>query len=313
MNLDDLVAPLRADVVSGAATIARAAADVLGRAANRAEVGGAEELREMLAELGLRILDAQPAMAPLVHLVAGVLIAVDEVDDLAGARAVARKEAACFRTELEGAGRKVAGLTARLLPDEGRILTISASSTVEGALVEACREGRRLEVLCLESRPLSEGRNLARSLADAGVPVVYAVDGAAWTLAGECAAVVMGADSIGDAGVVNKIGSRALAEAARHVGIPLHVLSDRTKLLPPGFPQPVDDDRPEEEVWRSPAGVDVWNRYFEHVPLHQVERVVLDDGILTPEAVAEARTDLPVPDPLREWARTDAHRRRVPS
>lgn len=309
MNLDALVAPLRADVVSGAATIAGRAADVFRRAAEGAEVGGVDELREIAAGLAVRILDAQPAMAPLVHLGGRVLTAVEEADELSGARRTVKAEAARFRSDLEAEGREVARRSARVLPEEGRITTVSASSTVESALVEAWSEGHRFEVVCLESRPMSEGRNMARQLADAGIPVVYAVDGAAWSFASDSAAVVTGADSVGDEGVVNKIGSRALAAAARSSGTPLHVLAGRTKLLPPGFPQPVDDDRPEEEVWKSPPGIRVWNRYFEHVPLDEVDRVVLEDGVLTPDAVSKARRTLPVPAPLRRWARSTGRRK----
>ena len=306
MNLDALVAPLRADVVSGATAIARTAAEVFRRGAEGADVDGAGELQELLSELAVRILDAQPAMAPLFHLGERVLGAAGGTGDLEAARQGAVDAAARFRAELEAVGDAVARHAVPLLPREGRVVTHSASSTVAAALKAAVRDGRELEVVCLESRPMSEGRNLARWLAEEGVDVVHAVDAAAWTLTDDAAAVVTGADSVGDRGVVNKIGSRALAAAAREAGIPFHVLTDRTKLLPPGFPQPVEDDRPGDEIWRSPAGITVWNRYFESLPAERVDRFVLEDGALSPAEVSEARRDLRVPDPLREWASAQA-------
>ena len=68
-HLDALVAPLRADVVSGASAIGRMAAEVLRRAAIRLQAGSLEEYRWAMGEVSAKVLDAQPAMAPLVALV----------------------------------------------------------------------------------------------------------------------------------------------------------------------------------------------------------------------------------------------------
>lgn len=303
MNLEALVGRLSADVVSGAATIARVAADVVRRAVEGSEVDDLPELRSVLSDLVTRILDAQPAMAPLIHLGSRVLLAADEAAELPEARRAVLNAAAAFRERLEGASEDVADRALPLLPSEGRLLTLSASSTVRRALRAAAGEGHRIEVVCLESRPMSEGRHLARGLATEGIPVTYAVDAAGWRIAGECDAILLGADSIGDRGFVNKIGSRSLAAAAAEVGVPLYLLADRTKLVPPGFPQPLDEERPDDEVWKGPPGVRVWNRYFEAVPLDAVTKVVLDDATLPGEDVEELRADLPVPGPMEEWAR----------
>jgi translation initiation factor 2B subunit (eIF-2B alpha/beta/delta family) len=122
---------------------------------------------------------------------------------------------------------------------------------------------------------------------------------------GEADLVLLGADSIGDAGIVNKIGSTLLAREARARGVPVIVTADRTKLLPPGFPQPLADDRPADEVWRAPAGVRVWNRYFELLGAEDVSLIVTDEGDLSPTEALEIRGGIRVPPELRSWA--DAH------
>lgn len=302
MNLDALVGRLSADVISGAATIARFATDVVRRAVEGVEVDSLPEFRRMLSDLATRILDAQPAMAPLIHLGSRILLAAEDEEDLPAARRAVLAAAADFRERVGRASDEVARRAVPLLPDEGRVLTLSASSTVRHAVEAAAEEGRSLEVVCLESRPMSEGRHLARALASEGIPVVYAVDAAAWALARDCSAVLLGADSIGDRGFVNKIGSRSLAGAADAMDLPLYLLADRTKLVPPGFPQPLDDERPDEEVWKGPPGVRVWNGYFEAVPLGSVRKVVMEDVALAGDRVEALRSDLPVPAPLREWS-----------
>lgn len=302
MNLDALVAPLRAEVVSGATTVARTAGDVFRRAARDAEVESGSALRDVLARLAVRVLDAQPAMAPLVHLGSRVLTAAADAEEPEDVRRAVAKAVEEFRAGLERSGERVARHAAERVPERGRLVTLSFSSSVCGAIRSARAEGRRPEVVCLESRPMSEGRALARRLADEGVRVVYAVDAAAWALAEDSDAVLLGADSVGDRGVVNKIGSLSLARAAAEHGVPVHVVAGTAKLLPPGFPQPTEDDRPEGEVWESGPGIRVWNRYFESVPTRLVDAVVVEAGALDPARLRERREEIPVPPPLAAWA-----------
>jgi translation initiation factor eIF-2B subunit delta len=305
LRLDALVAPLRADVVSGAAVVARMAAEVVRRAAGRVSAGSVSELRAALADVGILALDAQPAMAPLVALVRDVLEAIDGVPDVDSGRIAARKACDAFREGLETRAHVVASRASGLLPRQGDILTLSSSSTVRGILLHHAhrRQGR---VIVLESRPMQEGRMLAAALAEVGVPVLFAVDAAAATLVRGCAAVLLGADSLGDLGVVNKLGSLGAAQAAREAGVPVLVATDETKILPPGFPQPVADERPADEVWRAPADVRVWNRYFEAVPLHMVSSIVTESATLTPAEVEDLRKAIRVPDEIRAWAAAQA-------
>lgn len=301
MNLDALVAPLRADVVSGAAVVARTAAEVVRRIAVRAPASDAAELRSILGTAATRILDAQPAMAPLVALSREVLESVEGYGSLEDARREAARAAESFRGSLDRCTREAGRHAARALPSDGTILTLSSSSSVREAIRQRRQDGTPT-VICLESRPMNEGRAIATALARDGIPVLFAVDAAADRLVPTVDAVLIGADSIGDRGVVNKIGSGAVARMARRAGVPVLVTADSTKLLPPGFPQPVEDDRPPDEVWRAPPGVRVWNRYFEVVSLDDVTSVITDRGPLSPDGVAEERSRITVPPELRRWA-----------
>jgi len=298
---DALVAPLRAEVLSGASVVARRAADALARAAAAAPAEGIPELRGAMADLGLRMLDAQPAMAPLVALVGEVLGAMDGAEDVRAARAAALGAARSFRESLERRAAALAERTAALLPEEGAILTLSSSSSVRDALLRRARAGG-VEVFVLESRPLQEGHLLAAELARAGIRVTVAVDAAAAALVHRSSMVLLGADSVGDLGVVNKLGSAAAAQAAGRAGVPVLVSTDGTKILPPGFPQDVADDRPPEEVLRAPAGVKVWNRYFEAVPLEDVTRLVTDTAAFGPGELAAHRAGMRLSDEVRAWA-----------
>lgn len=300
MNLDALVAPLRADVVSGAAVVSRAAAAAMRRGAVNLPAHDSRELGVALGALSVRVMEAQPAMAPLVQLLTDVLGAVDPDAPLEDARRSAAEAAEGFRASLEERSARLASILAREIPTGSRILTISSSSTVRSALVEA--RGRDIRVLCLEGRPMNEGQGLARTLAHAGIPVTLAVDAAGESLVGESDLVLLGADSVGDSGVVNKIGSLALARAAAARSVPVWVAADRTKWLPPGFPQFHADDRPPDEVWRGARGVRVWNRYFERLPFELVGQIVSDAGVLSPDELRTRRAALEAAPVLSEWA-----------
>jgi translation initiation factor 2B subunit (eIF-2B alpha/beta/delta family) len=299
-RFDALIAPLRDDVVSGASQVAAAAAEILCQAADGVHATDVPSLRHALAHLGIRILEAQPAMAPLVALVSDVLRATDRAPSVAAARGSAHAAARAFAAGMEERAPRIAERAAALLPPGARVLTLSSSATVVHAL-QVAGAARVREVVVLESRPVREGRDAARALAGAGLPVTFAVDAAAGALVWECDLVLLGADSIGDRGCVNKIGSLPLALAAREAGVPVAVVADRAKILPPGFPQLLADDRPAEQVWAAPEGVTVWNRYFEAFPLELVGHLVTDADVLTPDEVTALRRSLEIPPELEGW------------
>lgn len=300
-RVEALVAPLRADTVSGASEVARTAAEIVRRAAEHASAGSLEELRRSLAEVLKRVLQAQPSMAPLVTLARDVLAALEGAASAEDGRLAVAQQAERFASGLEDRAEAVAARAAGLLPAGGRIATFSSSSTVRAALL--VEPGSVGSVVCFEGRPMREGRALAERLAEEGIDVTYAVDAAARSLVRECDALLMGADSIGDLGVVNKIGSASAASAASRAGLPVYILADETKILPPGFAQTVEDDRPGSEVWEgAPEGVTVWNRYFEVVPPGAITCVVTENALLSPMEVERVRTAIELPDALRRWA-----------
>lgn len=303
-RIEALVAPLRADTLSGAAEVARTAADIVGHAAEHTPAESLDELRSILAEVVRRVLDAQPSMAPLVTLARGVLSSVESASSVADGRVAAARAAAAFRSSLEERAEAVAATAAGRLPAGARVATVSSSSTVRAALLRAA--GSVGSVVCFEGRPMREGRSLAARLAREGIDVTYAVDAATQSLVAGCDALIVGADSIGDLGVVNKIGTASAALAASRASVPVYVLADETKILPSRFPQTVEDERPGAEVWeRAPGGVTVWNRYFEVVPAEAITAVVTENGVLSLEELERMREALELPDALRRWAEGD--------
>lgn len=200
-------------------------------------------------------------------------------------------------------------------PQEGniRVLTLSRSGTVRAGLLALAEAGWSLQVSVGEGRPGGEGRDLARDLVgdpevdpgelsagtlDAGlvtdaVAVALAagslVSGSAlsdetatpWEVDPARTVVLVGADAVGPVDFLNKVGTRALAAAAREREIPVLVLADRSKIVPRAlFDRLRVPSAPPEEL-EPPPGVPALNLYFERTPLDLVTRIVHETGAST--------------------------------
>ncbi|MEV6359909.1 S-methyl-5-thioribose-1-phosphate isomerase [Nocardia asteroides] len=173
----------------------------------------------------------------------------------------------------------------------GRLAT-SAVGTAIGALRVLHERGAVTEVIVDETRPLLQGARLtAWELAEAGIPHRLTIDSAAaWAMAtGQVDAVLVGADRITANGdVANKIGTFALALAARHHGLPFIVVapeSTRDTSMATGGDIVVEQRAAGEVtgfggVETAPAGTAVFNPAFDVTPADLVTAVVTEIGVV---------------------------------
>jgi methylthioribose-1-phosphate isomerase len=166
-------------------------------------------------------------------------------------------------------------------------LATGALGTALAAVYVAHEEGKGIDVVATETRPLRQGARLtAWELGRAGIACRVIVDGAAAPLmaAGEIDLVITGADRIaanGDA--ANKIGTYALAMLARAHGIPFFVAAPRSTFdfeLETGAAIPIEQRAAEELP--TAAGVQVYNPAFDVTPAELISGIVTDAGVLRP-------------------------------
>ncbi|HEU5303497.1 MAG TPA: S-methyl-5-thioribose-1-phosphate isomerase, partial [Gemmatimonadales bacterium] len=195
---------------------------------------------------------------------------------------------------------------ATLVPAGGTVCTMcNAGALATGGIGTALapvytlhRAGRGPHVVVPETRPLLQGSRLtAWELTRAGVPCTLIADSmvASRLRLGDIACVIVGADRIAANGdVANKIGTYALALAARAHGIPFYVAAPSSTLdpnTPDGDAIPIEQREPAEVAgWQgartAPAGVRVWNPAFDVTPAELVTAIVTDRGIFAPADVA---------------------------
>ena len=216
-------------------------------------------------------------------------------------------EAHCIAAEDAATCRKIGEAGAALIPEGGGVLThcnagalaTVAYGTALSLMYVARARGRHFTVHVDETRPLLQGARLtALELSKAGIDVTVLCDGAAASLmqAGRIQLVVVGADRIAANGdTANKIGTYALALAARHHGIPFYVaapLSTFDRTLASGADIPIEQ-RPEDEVRAAlgtaitPPGARCYNPAFDVTPAALITGIVTEKGLVQPVTRAQ--------------------------
>ena len=274
------VATITSDTASGAVEIAEKSADLILQIIQTDHLSSLHSLRERLLEVGWALIDAHPTMAPLINLVNGLLWRLDlPTDHLDPYQAIREVVTDCKRKRhIHEAA--IAETTLRLIPEDSQILTNGRSTTVRAALRHALRAGRRFSVICAEGRPMCEGRTMAAELAASGIPVTLVIDALAISLVEQSQLVLIGADHLGDHGLVNKVGTYGIALAARVSQVPVYALCGSEKFLPPGYTPPAQSPWAIDQVWaEAPATVKVTNFHFDTTPLHALVGIVTEQGI----------------------------------
>lgn len=272
---DALIPLLQGLAVRGAPMIGLSAAASLAWASSRCS-------RTEWEAMAARLRAARPTAVNLMAAVDRMLAAADPV-------AEAERQ---FDVDV-AAGDAMAEAGAALVPAGANVLThcntgalaCGGVGTALGVLRRAHTQGKGIHVWVDETRPLLQGARLTTwELRRAGVPYHLIPDGAAAMLMaqGRVDAVFVGADRIARNGdFANKIGTYALAVAAKHHGVPFYCVAPRST-----FDPALADGRgiPIEERAAGEVRVDdvspVYNPAFDVTPGALVTAFVCEDGAL---------------------------------
>src|SRR5437773_10574723 len=127
-------------------------------------------------------------------------------------------------------------------------MTHSLSDSVLRTLRAVARQRKSIQVIASESRPLFEGRRTLEAASELGFSSQLIPDAAMASRVKDATLALVGADAILPSGAfVNKTGTCLLALAADHLGVPLYVAAETTKVDPrtiEGHPQSWVNDHP---------------------------------------------------------------------
>jgi methylthioribose-1-phosphate isomerase len=300
-TLDDVCDAIRTLAVRGAPAIGIAGAIGLVVALERHTYADRAAFGQRLGDYVRTICATRPTAVNLGWALARMQrVAEAAGGDIPATLAALRDEATAILEEDRAMCRRIGEHGAQLLADGHRVLThcnagalaTGGMGTALAAIYVATEQGRRLTVFADETRPLLQGSRLTVwELARAGIPATVLIDSAAPSLmrAGLIDVCIVGADRIAANGdVANKVGSYALAVAARHHGIPFYVAAP-TSTFDPHTPTGADivvEQRSAAEVAQpfDDAGslVSVYNPAFDVTPAELITAIVSDRGIHYP-------------------------------
>lgn len=279
---------LRRDRRSGASELESLAASVLEGAISDSVPGDLASYRRWLMSTGRQVVGAQPSMANIFRLVNDMLWYAQDARSGAELRTWALHYLDERHERAEQAMAATLRQAAEHLSPYRNIMTYSRSATVMRALQHMAEGRTSFRVFCSESRPGLEGQQLAFELASAGIKVTLGIDMALIGWLDDADVVVVGADTVSTAGIVNKIGTRQLLWAARELDIPRVVVCTSIKFLPESYvaTQGMREGDPEE-IMPGTENVTVRNPYFESSPLDHVSFLITEEGRLEIPALVE--------------------------
>lgn len=192
---------------------------------------------------------------------------------------------------------------AELIPEGSTVMTHCHSSITSAIFVRAHELGKDISAICTETRPRYQGRKTARELVEAGIPTTQVVDSAMrWVARKEnIDMIVIGLDAVTSQGtILNKIGSRLLALAAKESDIPLYVAGSLLKFDSDTIfgRRTIIEMRDDSEItadWpNAPKGLKVVNPAFESVSRDLIDAMITEQGVFPPSLVFEiVRTTYP--------------------
>jgi len=312
-RVDQMAEAIRALRVRGAPLLGIAGAMGLVLALDAAEATGGRDAALEAVERAARVLRAtRPTAVNLGWALDRMLARARAVE---GGRDALRDalvaEATAIHDEDRAMCARIGEHGAALVPDGATVVTVcNAGALATGGIGTALApvytahaRGRAVRVIVPETRPLLQGSRLtAWELARAGVPATLVTDGmvASRLRRGDVACAIVGADRIAANGdVANKIGTYALALAARAHGVPFYVAAPASTIdlgTPDGGAIPIEE-RDAAEVRglagraTAPDGVDVWNPAFDVTPAELITGIVTDRGMVPPGALARLFAD----------------------
>jgi methylthioribose-1-phosphate isomerase len=182
-------------------------------------------------------------------------------------------------------------------------LATAGYGTALGVIRAACEQGKKIQVIADETRPVLQGSRLtAWELMQDRIPVTLITDNMAGALMrqGKIHLCIVGADRIAANGdVANKIGTYSVAVLAKAHNIPFYVAAPYSTIdlkMKSGADIPIEERNPSEVTTIhgshpvAPQDVVVYNPAFDVTPADLVTAIITERGVFKPQEIGERFT-----------------------
>ena len=187
------------------------------------------------------------------------------------------------------------------IEDGDVILTFAKSSIVQQTLLEAHQKNKKFKVVVVDSRPLFEGKNLARALVGLGLEVQYSLTHSISHVIKDATKVFLGAHAMmGNGALYSRVGTALVAMNAKEVDVPVIVccesfikFTDRIAL--DSFVH--NEVAPPEELvihsttssplskWEDVPNLQLLNLMYDLTPAEYISMIITENGSIPPSTV----------------------------
>jgi ribose 1,5-bisphosphate isomerase len=276
--LSDKIREIKFDRTSGASQIARNALGVLRFFVQTSKNTTCSSFKENFIELGRKLFETRPNMAPVQNLVAQIAYEVSSLEehDLASVRKFAASRIDKMYKESEVAVKKCAKWGATIIGDADCLASCSDSSTVCETFRVTKQVGKNFKVFVAESRSddgrFHYGEVMAEFLKSIDVYAEIFPDNEIRNYVPDAKCVLVGADSVlCDGAVINGKPTADLAVAAKECGIPFYSVCETSKANVLSYLGKKVELKEE----------------FDLVPANLITAIVTEKGILDINAIVE--------------------------
>lgn len=237
------------------------------------------------------------------------IIEIDpSVDDQVAKKGLCEDIDSFIRERITITDQAIAETASKQIKNGSVVLTYAKSSLVEKTILQALTDGVNFSVIIVDSRPLHEGKALARSLVQTGLQVKYVPLSAAAHAVKEASLVLLGAHSMLSNGrLQSRIGTATVAMLARKADVPVIVCCGSIKFsgkvaldsivlneVAPSEellfdntqsdPQAEDKGKPLQ-MWRDVQNLQILNLMYDVTPAEYIRMVICEYGSLPSSSV----------------------------
>jgi methylthioribose-1-phosphate isomerase len=296
----EVVAAIKGLKVRGAPAIGVAAAYGIALGAQSIKTENKAKFLSQFDRILQTFSTARPTAVNLFRAIDRMKKVVETTDDIPKIKQALIDEARSIHVEEEAATRQLSRLGAELIQDGFTVLThcntgplaTAGYGTALGVIKAAAEQGKKIEAIVTETRPLLQGARLtAWELMQDNIPTTLITDSMAgyFLSRGKINCVIVGADRIAANGdTANKIGTYTLAVLAKENGIPFYVAAPTSTIdlsLNSGDQIPIEERNPAEVtsiggVRLAPQGVKAANPAFDITPHQYITAIITEKGII---------------------------------
>ena len=296
----EVVAAIKGMKVRGAPAIGVAAAYGIALGAQDIKADTKAKFLSQFDKILKAFAAARPTAVNLFRAIDRMKKVAETAGDVAETKQALIVEAKKIHAEEEVATRRLSQLGAGLIKNGFTVLThcnagalaTAGYGTALGVIKAAWEQGKKIEVIATETRPLLQGACLTTwELMQENIPVTLITDSMAgyFLSRGKVNCVIVGADRIAANGdTANKIGTYTLAVLAKENSIPFYVAAPTSTIdfsLSSGAEIPIEERNPEEitsikGVRLAPKGVRAANPAFDVTPHKYITAIITEKDII---------------------------------